>query len=445
MEVEGRTPGNLPAAARGAALLPALLSLACGENPAGPPEPPEPPEPPAAPVATAVTVCEGGRAFRFPCEGVDLVGRVSLPNLTPGRTPGGSRERWFTNDIWGWTDPQTGVEYALVGRHDGLAIVDLSTPVEPRPVAFMPSAASHSLWRDMKVYADHVFVVSESTGHGVQVLDLTRLRGLTDFTELQADARYQDVSAVHNIAINEETGFAYAVGSNSGGETCSGGLHMIDVSSPQNPTFAGCHAEEGTGRRGAGYTHDVQCVVYRGPDAEHAGREICVGSNEDAIVLFDVTDKANPTTLSTARYADYGYVHQGWLSEDHRYFYQNDEADEYTNQVSRTRMLVWDLTDLDDPVLAAEHLGPTGAIDHNIYVHEGLIYHSNYTFGVRILDISDPLSPREVGYFDTVPEHDETNFDGSWSTYPYFESGLFVVTSKDEGLFVLRLRQGLKR
>jgi choice-of-anchor B domain-containing protein len=258
-------------------------------------------------------------------------------------------------------------------------------------------------------------------------------------------AVYDGVFSSHNIVINEETGFAYAVGSNSGGETCGGGLHMIDVSSPQSPMFAGCHAEEGTGRRGAGYTQDVQCVVYRGPDAEHAGREICVGSNEDAIVLSDVTDKANPTTLSTARYADYGYVHQGWLSEDHRYFYQNDEADEYTNQVSRTRMLVWDLTDLDDPVLAAEHLGPTGAIDHNIYVHEGLIYHSNYTFGVRILDISDPLSPREVGYFDTVPEHDETNFDGSWSTYPYFESGLFVVTSKDEGLFVLRLRQGLKR
>ena len=142
------------------------------------------------------------------------------------------------NDVWGWTDPQTGVEYALVGRHDGLSIVDLSTPVEPRPIAFLPSAISHTIWRDMKVYADHVYVVSESTGHGMQVLDLTRLRGLTEFTELNADARYQEVSAVHNLAINEETGFAYAVGSNSGGETCSGGLHLIDLSDPKNPVSA---------------------------------------------------------------------------------------------------------------------------------------------------------------------------------------------------------------
>ncbi len=142
------------------------------------------------------------------------------------------------NDVWGWTDPQTGVEYALVGRHDGLSIVDLSTPVEPRPIAFLPSAISHTIWRDMKVVADHVYVVSESTGHGMQVLDLTRLRGLTEFTELNADARYQEVSAVHNLAINEETGFAYAVGSNSGGETCSGGLHLIDLSDPKNPVSA---------------------------------------------------------------------------------------------------------------------------------------------------------------------------------------------------------------
>ena len=104
-------------------------------------------------------------------------------------------------------------------------------------------------------------------------------------------------------------------------------------------------------------------------------------------------------------------------------------------------MLVWDMADLDDPVLVAEHLGPTEAIDHNIYVHEDVIYHSNYTFGVRILDISNPAHPVDQGFFDTVPDHDDKTFGGSWSTYPWFESGIFVATSRDEGLFVLRLQQ----
>ncbi|WP_420632560.1 choice-of-anchor B family protein [Candidatus Palauibacter sp.] len=406
-------------------------------DPVTPPAPaPPPPPPPPPPPAAEETPCVDGRAGLFPCAGVDLVSRVSLDDLKPGGTAAGVK------DIWGWTDPETRVEYALVGRVDGLSIVDLSNPVAPRPIAFLASHTGSSGWRDMKVYADHVYVVADYNGeHGVQFLDLTRLSGLTEFTELQPDGRYTRVSEVHNLAINEETGFAYAVGSGGGGDTCGGGLHMIDLSDPKNPIFVGCYAAEGTGFRGTGYTHDVQCVVYRGPDAEHEGREICVGSNETAIAVSDVTDKANPTTLSTASYADYGYVHQGWLSEDHRYFYQNDEVDELNNLVSRTRLLVWDLADLDDPILAGEHLGPTGAIDHNLYVHGEMIYHSNYSFGVRILDISDRESPVEAGYFDTVPAHDNLDFSGSWSNYPYFESGLFVATSRDEGLFVLRLQQ----
>ena len=329
-----------------------------------------------------------------------------------------------------------------VGRSDGLSIVDLSNPVEPRPIAFLASHTGSSVWRDMKVYADHAYVVADYNGeHGMQFLDLTRLRGLTEFTQLQPDGRYTRVSEVHNLAINEETGFAYAVGSGGGEDSCGGGLHMIDLSDPKNPSFAGCHTVAGTGRIGTGYTHDVQCVVYRGPDAEHAGQEICVGSNETAIVVLDVTDKTNPTTLSTGSYADHGYVHQGWLSEDHRYFYQNDELDEQFGYASRTRMLVWDLADLDDPVLAVGHLGPSGAIDHNLYVHGDVIYHSNYTYGVRIVDISDRANPVEAGYFDTVPAHNDKEFTGSWSTYPYFESGIFVATSWHEGLFVLRLQQ----
>ena len=129
------------------------------------------------------------------------------------------------------------------------------------------------------------------------------------------------------------------------------------------------------------------------------------------------------------------------MSEDHRYFFQNDEADEITQATDRTRMLIWDVTDLDDPVLAGEHLGPSGAIDHNLYVRGDVLYHSNYTFGIRILDVSSPASPVERGFFDTVPQTDAATFGGSWSNYPFFESGAIAVTSAREGLFILRLRE----
>ena len=50
---------------------------------------------------------------------------------------------------------------------------------------------------------------------------------------------------------------------------------MIDISTPSDPRFAGCFADESTGTRRTGYTHDAICVVYRGPDTEHQGSEVC--------------------------------------------------------------------------------------------------------------------------------------------------------------------------
>jgi choice-of-anchor B domain-containing protein len=380
--------------------------------------------------------CQGGSAGTFPCDGVDLWTWVPLFDLEPGQGNTAS-----ISDVWGWTDPETGAEYALVGRNNGLTIVDISEPWAPRPVGRLRSPTPASSWRDVKVYSDHAYIVADGApNHGIQILDLTRVRGVDSFTEFTEDGRYTEVSSVHNIAINEATGFAYSVGNGAGGTTCGGGMHIISLADPKSPTFAGCYAAAGTGRTGTGYTHDVQCVVYTGPDADYVGREICLGANETAIVIADVTDKANPATLSVGSYPDFGYVHQGWLSEDQRFFYQNDETDEVSGKVSRTRMLVWDVTDLDDPVLVKEHLGPTGAIDHNLYVHEGLVYHSNYTFGMRVLDVSNPANPIELGFFDTVPTSDAPAFGGSWSNYPFFASGAIVVTSAREGLFVLRLQ-----
>ncbi len=407
-----------------------FASVACGEGLTGPGDD-------AGPDLRLEARCSGGSANQFPCEGVDLWAHVALIDLEPGLQNLAS-----VSDVWGWTDPVTGTEYALIGRQNGLTIVDLSEPHAPRPIARLASPTPPSTWRDVKVYADHAYIVADGApGHGIQILDLTRLRDLQEFTELTEDGRYTGVSSVHNIAINEETGFAYSVGNGAGGNTCGGGLHMLDLASPTNPAFVGCFAEPGTGRIGTGYTHDVQCVVYRGPDETHVGREVCFGANETAIVIADVSDKANPTMLGTGRYPDFGYVHQGWLSEDHRFFYQNDETDEISGKVQRTRMLVWDVTDLDDPVLVKEHLGPTGAIDHNLYVHEGRTYHSNYAFGIRILDVSNPANPVEAGFFDTVPATDAPVFTGSWSNYPFFNSGAIVVTSSREGLFILRLQE----
>ena len=98
-------------------------------------------------------------------------------------------------------------------------------------------------------------------------------------------------------------------------------------------------------------------------------------------------------------------------------------------------------SDLDDPVFIGEHFGVSTASDHNLYIVGDLMYQSNYNSGLRILDVSDPENPEEVAFFDTVPHAEGPSMGGSWSSYPYFESGTIIVTSGSEGLFLLKHRR----
>ena len=393
--------------------------------------------------------CTQGRAGEYPCDNVDLMAFMSFTDLVGTLSPTTNE----ANDIWGWTDSQTGIEYVLLGLEHGTAFVDISDPEAPFTVGFLPSTnvqrgetrgsaqePYYSVWRDIKVYDDHAFIVADNSNtHGMQVFDLTRLRGVANPpVTLDNTALYTGIASAHNLVINEETGFAYAVGSNSGGTTCGGGLHMIDIRTPATPVFAGCFTDVLTGRSGTGYTHDAQCVIYHGPDTDYTGREICIGSNETMISIADVTDKANPVAISRVSYPGAAYIHQGWLTEDHRYFFQDDELDELNQFTNRTRTLVWDLSDLDDPLFFTDFLSSQASIDHNQYVRGNMLYQSNYSSGLRIYNIADVETPVEVGYFDTRPTDASIAFTGSWSNYPYFESGIVAVSSIDEGLFLVR-------
>lgn len=376
--------------------------------------------------------CPDGRVGPFDCADVELLAFMPNSMLRAAKHARGVR----TNDNWGWTDPRTGREYALVGRNDGTSFVDITDPTHPVLVGDLPKTPDtppSQLWRDIKVYENHAFIVADGAGqHGMQIFDLTRLRDVADKPALfEPDAHYTRVASVHNIGINQETGFAYLVGSRGGGETCGGGLHMVDIREPSNPQFAGCFRDQ----RG---THDVQCIIYRGPDEHYQGREICLMSNADVLAIADVTDKDNPVALSRASSPNPGYMHQGWVTGDHRYFFMDDESDVLQGNVETTRTLVWDLSNLEDPVLAEEFMGSMPASAHNLYVKGNLVYQANYRYGLHILDITDPLNPREVGSFDTAPHLSGPGFSGAWSTYPFFDSGTVIVTSLQEGLFVLR-------
>ena len=384
--------------------------------------------------------CAEGAMTEFPCTNMELVAHVPISDL------GGERGVWV-NDVWGWTDPETGRRYALVARRDGASFLDVTDAASPRLLGDLPrtEGSRPSVWRDIKVIGTHAFIVSDGAGaHGMQVFDLTRLRDVgPEPATFAPDTTYHEIWSAHNVVADTASGFVYVVGANSGGNTCGGGLHMVDVRTPEQPTFAGCYTDdEGGGRRG--YTHDAQCLVYDGPDQEYVGRQICLGSNATELNIADVTDKSNPTTIATATYPNVSYAHQGWLDDEHRFFYMNDEGDEADGVVDRTRTLVWDLTELEDPILVKEYLGPVAASDHNLFVTGDLMYQANYGSGLRVLDISERGEPREIAHFDSAPYNDDgpgfsAAESGAWSNYPFFEEGLVIFTSVREGLFIMRV------
>ncbi len=379
-----------------------------------------------AAIDRVATLCQNGFVVGLSCSSVDVFANLPVSSFDIGEQFAPSA----ANDLWGWTDPDTGHEYALASMFNGVTFVDVTNPEDPLYLGALRSNTVATTWRDVKVYENHAFIVADGAGqHGVQVFDLTQLRTVTEPTIFEETARYTGIGSAHNIVINEETGFAYSVGSSGGDQPCGLGLHIIDVREPAEPDFAGCFNSS----VGRGYTHDAQCVIYRGPDEDHQGQEICIGADERGISIADVTNKSQPVELSTATYPTAAYTHQGWLTDDHRYYYQNDEADENSFNLSTTTY-IWDLVDLDAPELVAEHRANTSSTDHNLYIVGDYMYQANYGAGFRLLDISDRLDPVEIAYLDTAPQGES----GAWSVYPFFKSGTVLVSDISGGLFLVR-------
>jgi choice-of-anchor B domain-containing protein len=357
----------------------------------------------------------------FSAWNMKLLGRLPLSAM------GGGPADVLGADIWGWVDPLTSREYAIYTRSNGTSFIDVTNPTNPIYLGNLPTVTGNKVWRDVDVYKNHAFIIADQNGaHGMQIFDLTRLRGVTSPQTFTEDAHYAGFANAHTISINPATGFAYAVGTN----TFSGGLHVVNVNTPTAPVAAG-------GFAGDGYTHEAQIVTYNGPHAAFTGKEIAFCANEDTLTIVDVTNKASMSMLARKGYAGSGYTHQGWLTPDHTYFISDDELDEVHNH-TLTRTHIWNVTNLTDPLYVGYFEHALGTIDHNLYINGNYIYMSNYTSGLRVFRIDDlankQLTP--IAWLDTYPTDDDVSFNGSWGNYPFLPSGNILISDRQNGLFI---------
>ncbi len=438
--------------------------------------------------------CVVGQAGPFFCNNVDLVDVVPTAGFGAGHG----------SDSWGWTDPDTGTEYVIVtsGVDSGFFRLAEDGTTEYLGSLNRYETADRVLWNDVKVVNDHAYITSEDDNFGFQIVDLQAVAELPAIPLGSGDgvipeAGHVEIGGGHNmVGFPERDIIAITLAEDA---TCGGGIVFYDVSdgNETEPKRLGCVGGSQDQWLKAG-THDAQCVTYTGPDADYNGEnndgiasDICLMFQEEAgVYVIDVSaitrdrlpnETGRATMLTRFTYDTVNYTHQGWFSPNQRWVLFNDELDESGaaatalgdrgDQNQNTTTYWIDLTDLD--VGAKQAGGPfpdvntdlvnkwsnpdTLAIDHNMYPvaveggepGEFLLYQANYGAGLRVLkgtdaSLADGTGFEQVAYFDTYPGPGPSEFYGAWNTYPFFESGMIVLSDFQSGLLILDVADELE-
>ncbi len=390
--------------------------------------------------------CENGQAGAFSCNNIDLVSHIPLPSGTEG------------SDVWGHVDLNTGTEYAIMTYRDGTRVYSLADPTSPQLVGHIQG--NDTSWRDIKVlqyfdenlaaYQAYAYVTMEfgrgSLTNGIQIIDLNNLPQSvellsTDTSVATAHNVYiSNVDYSLNLPMSDLSPKLQIVGANRFG----GAFMTYDLSTPSAPSLT--YNPSSSFR--SNYTHDATSMTV---DDERATRD-CVNSNngtcdvfidfnENEIRIWDATNTENTANLGSVSYDDVAssdqYVHSGWWHENKRHVYVQDEFDENSGGLNTT-VRILDLIDLTNPVVVGKWESDNRTIDHNGFVKGNRYYMSNYERGLTVLDISDPVNPVEVGYFDTFPSSNNASFNGAWGAYPYLPSGNILISDINSGLYVVR-------
>ncbi|MBI3193311.1 MAG: choice-of-anchor B family protein, partial [Ignavibacteriae bacterium] len=320
---------------------------------------------------------------------------------------------WYVAGCWGWTDTTTNREYAILGCFAGTSIVEITDAYNPVERDFIPGPNSD--WRELQTYSHYAYVVTEGGG-GVQIIDLSFLpdsvRLVKRFNFSQGS---KNISASHTNHIKD--GILYL---NGCAYWPSGGAVMFSLADPVNPSFVGSYDTR--------YFHDS----FARNDTLFGA---CLGEGID---IVDVSNKSNPTLITRIPYSGSG-THNCATTEDGRYLLTTDEI----GSTPKT-LKIWDLQHLPSVTKVAEYQGDPSAIIHNVFVKGTIAFMSYYTDGLRIVDISDPTTPVEVGGYDTYP-WPGNGFTGAWSTYPFFPSGKIIIGDMNSGLYIVELNANAPR
>jgi len=304
-------------------------------------------------------------------------------------------------DVWGWVDPNTNKEYAIVGNWSGparLYIVDVSNPANPTEVAFIDGASGF----DPKVFEHYIYTCDgNSLGNDSRVIDIS-----TPSSPVLLPGSFR---SAHNIAISE-SGYMFLDVS---------GLSLWDLNTTPTAPDSLWHAGNLNGHDSTPVDND-RVWDFAGWDG--------------FAKLWDYSNPSLPVLLSTITNPSINYWHSGDQSDDGNYVYI---CDELATGPLQQDIYVYDISNLASPTYVTG-ITDTDAIVHNLYIIGGLAFVSHYNSGFKTIDVRNPASPVVLDSYDTNVQSGET-FDGAFGVYPFGPNGLVFISDWDNGLFVFQV------
>lgn len=317
-----------------------------------------------------------------------------------------------------------GNEYAVIGvngslsTQGGTAIYNVVNPAAPYLVGLIPGPPS--IWREFKSYRDWVYAVSEGTGtgFGLQIIRMTN----PEAPVLAATYTTNFISS-HTVAVDTARAILICNGTRNGSGIATG-VRILALdnpgigATPETPVEIAWWPGTGLPVSGAEYVHDSVPIGNR-----LYASSINVGVQR----VLDFTNPAAPTQLSAWTYPG-GFTHNAWPDATGNWLYVTDE-------IKGEPLKVFDISNPGAPVMVNGITSNPQAIVHNAHVKGSELFLSNYTEGIRVLDLGDPAHPAEFAYADSY-DGPSGGYSGVWGTCPFFPSGIVIASDRNTGLYV---------
>ena len=306
-------------------------------------------------------------------------------------------------DLWGFVG-NDGREYLCVNATTATVWYDVDDPENPVEVAQI--GAIPSGWRDTYIMGDHAYVVSENFINGIQIIDIS-----TPSAPFLAASYTTTVFNAHNIFGDPSRNLLFVVGATS--TMTNGGVIILDATNPTSLVEIG--------RWDNKYVHDL---TVEG-NILHAALV-----NDDRYRMIDITDPTMPVNYGSNFNDPTGSVHATWPLGDGVHV-------AITHETVGGHLKILDYSNPNAIGLVGTLNPAPSESAHNPHLVGDRLFVSWYRRGTRVIDVSDPGTPTEIGYFDTSNNQGST-YGGNWGVYPHLPSGIVASTDRQNGLFILR-------